>query len=268
MNSQQDATAMTLQWVDLDREVIDVDGADALAFLHSQLANDVSQMAIGETVHSLLLEPTGHVVALVRVVRHGESHLTIDVERGYGDIVIKRLSKFVLRAKVSMTLGHKVVRAFRGENAQAIAASMALSPCVLAHPWWDDHNAIDVIAEIDALPSLGTRADPDAIDAVRVDAGWPRMGIDIHDGDIPAATGVVHRAVSFVKGCYPGQELVERMDSRGTMAPVVLRVFSIEDDVSDGDVSDGDVTSRGVKHKFARVKRSDVRGDELDSLWQ
>jgi folate-binding protein YgfZ len=45
------------------------------------------------------------------------------------------------------------------------------------------------------------------------------MGVDITTDMIPAETGVVDVAVSFTKGCYPGQELVERMDSRGSMAP-------------------------------------------------
>lgn len=247
---------------DLERDVIDVSGSDALAFLHSQLANDVNNMAVGDTVHSLLLEPTGHVVALVRLVRHSEEGLTIDVERGYGEAVIKRLSKFVLRAKVSMSLVDKLVRAYRGNDAVAIIRD-AITPAVItARPWWDDVNAIDVIGAANDVPVVGTQSDPSEIDAVRVDAGWPRMGVDIEVGDIPAATGVIPIAVSFSKGCYPGQELVERMDSRGTVAPIVLRAFAIGEDVSEGDVR-----SQGTRHVFVRVKRSDLRGEELQSLW-
>ena len=51
---------------------------------------------------------------------------------------------------------------------------------------------------------------------------------------LPAATGVVPVAVSFTKGCYPGQELVERMDSRGAAAPTLLRR------IPDGGFSPGD----------------------------
>ena len=64
------------------------------------------------------------------------------------------------------------------------------------------------------------------IEAVRVRVGWPVMGSEIVSGEtLPAATGVVKIAVSFTKGCYPGQELVERMDSRGSTAPKTLRLF-------------------------------------------
>ena len=56
------------------------------------------------------------------------------------------------------------------------------------------------------------------------------MGTDIEPGStIPATTGVVPLAVSFTKGCYPGQELVERMDSRGADAPRSLRIVAAAD---------------------------------------
>lgn len=257
------ASLSALQWADLERDVIDVSGADALVFLHSQLANNIDNVAVGDTVHSLLLEPTGHVVALVRIVRHGDDELTIDVERGYGEAVVKRLSKFVLRSKVSMNVGTKAVRAFRGDSARDALHDAITSRCVLARPWWNDANAIDVIGETQDLPVIGSHSDIALVDAMRVDAGWPRMGVDIDAGDIPAATGVVPAAVSFTKGCYPGQELVERMDSRATSAPVVLRVFTVADDISESDI-----TSRGTQHVFAKVKRSELRGDELQTLWR
>jgi folate-binding protein YgfZ len=64
------------------------------------------------------------------------------------------------------------------------------------------------------------------------------MGSEIVAGEtLPAATGVVSIAVSFTKGCYPGQELVERMDSRGSTAPKNLRLLtgSIVDNAKPGD---------------------------------
>jgi len=259
--SDSDSTAIL--WADLERDVIDVSGEDALSFLHSQLANDINSIDIGNTVHSLLLEPTGHLVALIRIVRHSDDLLTIDVERGYGEIVVKRLSKFVLRAKVVMSVGTKGVRAFRGDNVRDVLKGATSPPCVVARPWWDDANAIDVIGDVHDMPMVGLRSDISTLDAIRVDAGWPRLGVDIESGDIPSATGVVSAAVSFTKGCYPGQELVERMDSRGTVAPVVLRVFTKADDLSEIEI-----TSRGSEHVFARVKRGDLRGDDLQTLWR
>ncbi|MEY4401235.1 MAG: hypothetical protein RL072_1100, partial [Actinomycetota bacterium] len=53
----------------------------------------------------------------------------------------------------------------------------------------------------------------------RVRCAWPIFGVDITADSLPAETGLVDVCVSFTKGCYPGQELVERMDSRGSTAP-------------------------------------------------
>jgi folate-binding protein YgfZ len=88
------------------------------------------------------------------------------------------------------------------------------------------------------------RAEPHEIERWRVRSGWPAMGSEIQPGEtIPAATGIVSRAVSFTKGCYPGQELVERMDSRGSSAPKSLRVIPLAEL---GSVQPGDaITTAG-----------------------
>ena len=102
----------------------------------------------------------------------------------------------------------------------------------------------------------------------RIDSHWPHVGSDIEVGDIPASTGVTQVAVSFTKGCYPGQELVERMDSRGSNAPVALRVLSAGEyrageTVQDNGVDIGTITSVGRVHAIARIKRGHDAGTAL-----
>lgn len=94
---------------------------------------------------------------------------------------------------------------------------------------------IRVKADITVVASTSPEPD-DAHEAARVAAGWPRMGFEIVPGEtIPAVTGVARLAVSFTKGCYPGQELVERMDSRGADAPRSLRIVEMADGAEVGD---------------------------------
>lgn len=94
---------------------------------------------------------------------------------------------------------------------------------------------IRVRADIDVVPAASPAPSP-AHETVRVAAGWPRMGFEIVAGEtIPAVTGVVPVAVNFTKGCYPGQELVERMDSRGADAPKQLRIVDVEPGTVPGD---------------------------------
>ena len=251
-------------WADIAREVVIVQGDDAQTFLHSQLANDIASLAVGASIHSLLLEPTGHVSAIVRVVRHEDTVFTLDVDAGFADAVIVRLQRFVLRAKVTMRRSDWVVRAFRGSD---VAREIGIGPG-RAVPYWGSADEIDVVGDVSLLPTLGEATEPERIDYSRTDARWPKLGVDVLVGDIPGTTGILSVAVSFTKGCYPGQELVERMDSRGTMAPVVVRALPREGlgvgaRVMENDQSVGTVTSIGAHVALARIARNSTVGEPL-----
>ncbi|MEI6199069.1 MAG: hypothetical protein WCP83_03945 [Actinomycetota bacterium] len=251
-------------WADIARDVIIVQGDNAQTFLHSQLANDIASLAVGASIHSLLLEPTGHVAAIVRVVRHEDTVFTLDVEAGFADAVIVRLQRFVLRAKVTMRNSDWVVRAFRGTDA---AGHVGDGPGRAA-PYWGSPDEIDVVGDLSLLPIIGEETEPERMDYVRADARWPQLGVDVLVGDIPGTTGILSVAVSFTKGCYPGQELVERMDSRGTLAPVVVRALAREGlgvgaRVMENDQSVGTVTSIGARVALARIARTSTVGEPL-----
>ena len=113
-------------------------------------------------------------------------------------------------------------------------------------------GGIDVIGpapQVSAdVPSVG----PETLEAHRIRAGFPRMGVDIDDRTIPAEAEVVPFTVSFTKGCFTGQELVARMDSRGSTAPRYLRFLTLQgranlgsgDQITNADGADvGAVTS-------------------------
>ncbi len=183
------------------RDHVIVEGPDALTYLHSQIAQDVRPLAVGDSAWTLVLEPTGKVESLARVTRTGDDTYDLDTDAGFGDALAARLNRFKIRVK----------------------AEVSVVPATSAVPT-DEHEA------------------------ARIAAGWPRMGVEIVPGHtIPAVTGVVPVAVNFTKGCYPGQELVERMDSRGADAPMSLRVVDVAPTAGIGDpVLDGDGTDVGT----------------------
>src|SRR5207342_1233322 len=81
----------------------------------------------------------------------------------------------------------------------------------------------------------------------RIAVAWPKMGAEIVPGEtIPAETGLADVAVSYTKGCYPGQELVERMDSRGSTAPRHLMVLPRHADDVPGAAVISDAASIGT----------------------
>jgi len=220
------------------RSVIRAYGDDAQKYLHSQLSNDIASMSEGESRHSLLLEPTGRVVALLRVTRVAPAEFLLDFDEApdgarFVEAVLARLNRFRIRVKAEFEEVSMNCVAFRGATPPHIDG-------VTVPAWWRSTGDLDVLT----MSTVGDAGTPDRIEHLRIVAGWPAMGREIIPGEtLPAATGVVGVSVSFSKGCYPGQELVERMDSRGSSAPRTLRRLTAPAGVNAGDdiVADGDV---------------------------
>jgi len=103
----------------------------------------------------------------------------------------------------------------RGPSAHRMAAG--------ADADWPGLEGVDVIGDDPVVPDGVRLCDLESYEAVRIEAGVPVMGREIDEKTIPAETGVVDRAVSFTKGCFTGQELVARIDSRGGNVPRHLR---------------------------------------------
>lgn len=248
---------------DDERLCIRARGADAAKYLHSQLSNDIESLPVGHSRYAFALEPTGKVVALVRVTRLAESEFLLDTDArpGLEEILLARLNKFKIRVDIEFSAEICRCIAIRSDDdepistqdRESLAAIASTSSAIVVDAMWHDGRALDVIAsesDLDArqvcefLPGSRMTAMPDAdLEIARVRMGWPAMITEIEPGEsVPASTGVVARAVSFTKGCYPGQELVERMDSRGSSAPRSLRRFRLEDLVGVGNapVSSGD----------------------------
>jgi tRNA-modifying protein YgfZ len=224
-------------WTASERDLIDVTGPDASSYLQSQLSQDLRPLADGDRVWSFVLQPTGKVDALVRVHRVGPEHLRVDVDHGFGDILLARLMRFKIRVAAELSLSTVPCIAVRGGDAP-----------------------IDLLGD-EAVPPPGVpEGSRDDLELARIDAVWPAMGAEIEPGEtIPAETGVIDVAVSFTKGCYPGQELVERMDSRGASAPRLLQRVAVAAGTRPGDaLADGSgvVTSVQGTAALALVRRS------------
>lgn len=247
----------------IERDALLVRGRDAITYLHSQLSNDISALEIGGSVHSFVLEPTGKVVALVRVTRLDDERTLIDFDPGLVDTLLARLLRFRIRVDVSfepVAIGCVAVR-----SNEPIEAPFVDSPSAVVLPaWWIDGRAWDVVSfdgELDP-ERFGVVVDRETIEISRIRVVWPTGGREILAGEtLPAATGVVALAANFRKGCYPGQELVERMDSRGASAPRVLRSIVVPAGSRPGDsisVADDEVTITSVAGDvaLAYVKRA------------
>lgn len=246
----------------LSRDVVRATGPDAVSFLQGQLSQDLEALQVGEAAWSFLLEPQGHLVALIRVIPATDGLLLV-VDEGIGAAVVERLERFKLRVKAEIALADGSVWAVRGG-----AAAPDLGGIGQVAPAGDGSGGVDVVSFDGAAPGGLPEVPEQWHDACRIEAGIPVVGRDVQPGAIPAETGMVERAVSFTKGCYTGQELVARVDSRGGKAPHRLVGVLSDDAVEAGTAllvageRAGEVTSavgppvRERHIALARVKRS------------
>jgi tRNA-modifying protein YgfZ len=200
----------------LARDVLSVSGADAAGYLQGQCSQDLAALEVGAAADSLLLAPEGKVVALIRVLRSAEDSFVLDVDAGFGEAVVTRLGRFLLRAKVAVeSLDWECVAlrgAIEGDIGGAIEGDGWRVPVE-----WNGWRGVDLLGPSGTvtIPDDAMWCGDDAWEACRIESGVPVMGRELDEGTIPAESGLVERTVSFTKGCYTGQELVARIDARG-----------------------------------------------------
>jgi tRNA-modifying protein YgfZ len=210
----------------LPRDVVAVTGPEAEVYLQGQLSQDVAALDPGASALSFLMQPQGKVDALVRVVRHAPDRFTLDVDGGFGEVVVSRLTRFRLRTKVDIEAIEWRCLAVRGPRAHDVAPDGLPAD-------WPGLAGVDRLGPDPEVPAGVPVCALDAYEAVRIEAGVPSMGRELTERTIPAEAGqfVVDRAISFTKGCFTGQELVARIDSRGGKVPRQLRGVVMSDDV-------------------------------------
>ena len=253
-------------WVRTLRDVLMVEGPDALTDLQSQVSQDLRSLPVGASTHSLVLQPAGRVDALVRILRSGDHAFVLDTDAGWGPALTARLHRFKIRVAAEITALDWQCIAVRGPAASQVVSA---GGAVVVPAWWADGSAVDLLGPAPRPPAGLPEGTTDDLEAARITAGWPRHGFEITEATVPAELGVVPVAVSFTKGCYPGQELVERMDSRGARAPRLVRRVDVAPGTVAGDpiVVDGNevgvVTSVAGCRALALVKRDVAIGEAV-----
>ena len=264
----------------VDRDVVEVAGRDASSYLQGQISQDVDSISAGGSAWSLVLAPTGKLTAWFRLHRVGDEQFYIDVEAGWAAPLVERLERFKLRTAVEfrrldgwqmLSLRKEIkdadpeqtVPTIQAALSQAALSQAALSQAALSQaalsqaalsqaalsatfswPGFSGSDHLDV--GLDALS--GIEIDDAAFEQARIRAGVPRLGLDIGENTIPAEGGanLIEGSVSFTKGCYTGQELVARIDSRGGNVPRPLRVLIGDQALEIGGVVTFDGRETGV----------------------
>lgn len=209
-------------WARRSHDVVWIEGRDAAAFADGQLSQNIVGMGPGEVRRSLLLEPRGKLRGVLWVLA-GEGRIGLVTWAGTGAAIAEALERFRFRVAAEITLDGGAADSLWGPGDPGIAPGS----------WRGDRSALWAAMPPGCVPRA-LAVDPPADGAAtlsaaevvlqRVNAGEPVFGVDLDEDTIPHETGMVTEAVSFTKGCYLGQELVSRIETRGHVNRVMRRV--------------------------------------------
>lgn len=221
-----------------------VGGADRASFLHGLLTNDVQALAPGSGCYAAWLTPQGRMITDLHVFETGD-RILLDVPAELAAALVERLDQSVFTEDVQLTdLSRSLASVWiHGPSAAAILERVLRGASGLGS-WPGYRHALmqfgDVPARVARIDQLGVpgfavyvdaarepdlraalaaagaaAADAEALEAARVEAGYPVFGVDMTEETIPLEAGIEERAISFTKGCYVGQEVIVRVLHRG-----------------------------------------------------
>lgn len=265
-------------------------GDDRVRLLHAMTTNHVEQLKPGEGLYAFFLSAQGRVLADVNLFKL-EEYLLLDTEPETSRKVYDHLDKFIIADDVTLEDATGKLATVSVEGPRAIETLEKRGfPVPSAIYGIGDSDGIFVARVTitgadgamlfmprDRKDELAMRlalpvADPEAVEVVRLEHARPRYGVDFSEANIPQETGL-QRALHFSKGCYIGQEIVERVRARGHVNKV-LAALHVQGEASRGmkihgaGKEVGEVTSAafspalGLTAAFAII-RAEALGTEL-----
>lgn len=227
------------------RTLLRFTGPDRVSYLQGMVSNDVKKLAPGEGIHAAFLDIQGRILADTRILCMGESFL-LDLWESLKERIYAHLNRYLIADDVEITdlAGQYGIISLQGPKARLLLGELLslekiplreLDHCTFqiggaeVHVVRSIHTGEEgydfLMGTRDLLPVvshtqkfakrfslrwIGTQAQK----VLRVESGIPLYGVDMNEDNLLLETGL-EQAVSFQKGCYLGQEVVERIRSRG-----------------------------------------------------
>jgi aminomethyltransferase len=228
----------------MDRAQIALTGSDRVRWLNGMVTNNIRDLAVGHGVYAFLLNPQGKIQADLYAFNRGES-LVVETDASQVETVMQIFDRYIIMddVEVENLTGKFAVVAVAGPKSAAMLEAIGLSvsgprslPLQFGEAKWEGAEATVVCGDNAAIAGYEIWISPEKVDgiwgalvgagaeevhaealeAVRIASGVPKFGVDIRQKDLPQETGQ-ERALNFTKGCYIGQEIVERIRSRGAV---------------------------------------------------
>lgn len=235
-----------------NRGTIRFTGKDRQTFLQGMVSNDTRLLEEGKGIYATLLNPKGHMLGDLTLYAFPEFYLA-DTEPGMAAFIARTLDRYIIREKVSPKVEdeERALVGFSGPHASTLLRKVFPNAPELSSPYgcaaltWQGAEVhlmrrnftgevgFQISLPKDQAPSLWEAfvqagAEPfgqDALEILRVEAAIPQFGKDTSSEVIPLEAGLTF-GISREKGCYIGQEIIERISSRGhtnrRLAPLKL----------------------------------------------
>jgi len=255
-------------------------GRDRARLLHNLTTNEVKKMTPGSGCYAFLLSPQGRIQADLYLFCFAE-HFLIDTQADLREKVPQLIRKYIIADQVELedVTEATAAIALEGPAAAAILASLgAAAPGAdYSHVQWNDCTiaAVSVSGQpgyriycgadgraelVRKLEAAGAApATEEDARVVAIENGRPRYGVDIRETSLPQETQQMH-AVSYTKGCYIGQEIVERIRAQGHVNKKLVRVAmdaaappAAGTKLSAGGAEVGEITSSVVSPEYGKV---------------
>jgi folate-binding protein YgfZ len=241
LRSELHALASGCGAFDLDRALVPLAGKDRTRWLNGMVSNNIRDLAAGHGVYAFVLNPQGHIQGDLYTFNRGET-LVLEIDRAQAGL-LPQLRRYIIMDKVEVQeLGDSVsVFGIAGPEADEVLASLGVTfadsaalafseftwngtpitvvradnPCVPSYEFWvsKDHAAAFWTS---LLQGGAQEVHAAALETFRILCGVPKIGVDIRERTLPQETAQ-DRALNFTKGCYVGQEIVERIRARGAV---------------------------------------------------
>jgi folate-binding protein YgfZ len=218
-----------------ERAFVRVHGRDPVKMIQGLITNDLAGAAPNRAVYAGMLTPKGRLLADMRVYHRGPEVL-IEIERSALQNVLDNLKKYVppLFARAEDVSAQYTMLGVYGASAGALVGatgvelprtidevSESADQTLLIRSDYIDEDGWEFIVRREHVAALteklagATRASPETLEVLRIEAGTPRWGAELDENVIPLEAGLRDRMISVTKGCYTGQEVIVRILHRG-----------------------------------------------------
>jgi folate-binding protein YgfZ len=241
-------------------------GTDTIRFLNDLLSQEIATTGPGTVVRSLLLDPQGRLGHILWVLR-GEDEVGLVTDQGRGDELVSALGRYRIRVQVEIEKETDPVWLVVGEMGTVPGGWESTDQGVVADVSWAKTKRALRVGERSGLETM----DRERYEELRIRSGEPRFGKDVDDKTIPQQTGLVPVSVAFEKGCFLGQELVARINSRGGNVPQRIGILEFEhgappegSSISHQGDEVGKITSAAGSLALGMIRREVTMGQQVE----